>query len=407
MKIQRNPLKNKTIINPSKLRLNSKIIKRFTNSSIKTSKTILDNKNLNFIYMALNKTIKLNNLINQSTNKHIRSDKSTSYDKNIQKNNNNKSCVLQNMFLVNLLNKEKIKLNTNHIINNNIKKVNMNKYFIENYKNSSLYEDKKYINNNKKEKNYNSIDSTKRKQKIFFLMNTKSNMRYIKENPFFKDLNLQPSSEKSWLFAYDKPNRIKNKNSKIFENNISKRLIPKINIKKNINKSNLLIKSKNYNKFLLKDFKIRKGNRTHTKKINCNISNKSIYKTNITKNDKIIFGYKCMKNKNYKNQTINNIKNNKLSKLNYENYYNKRKINNENNNQKNILRLNSCKYPKNIPRIIFNNELLNSLNYNENKEDNKDIETNNINEDEIMTNALFSDDINENDDCYFINPIYS
>ena len=342
--------------------------------------------------MALNKTIKLNNLINQSTNKHIRSDKSTSYDKNIQKNNNNKSCVLQNMFLVNLLNKEKIKINTNHIINNNIKKVNMNKYFIENYKNSSLYEDKKYINNNKKEKNYNSIDSTKRKQKIFFLMNTKSNMRYIKENPFFKDLNLQPSSEKSWLFAYDKPNRIKNKNSKIFENNISKRLIPKINIKKNINK---------------KYFKIRKGNRTHTKKINCNISNKSIYKTNITKNDKIIFGYKCMKNKDYKNQTINNIKNNKLSKLNYENYYNKRKINNENNNQKNNLRLNSCKYPKNIPRIIFNNELLNSLNYNENEEDNKDIETNNINEDEIMTNALFSDDINENDDCYFINPIYS
>ena len=157
----------------------------------------------------------------------------------------------------------------------------------------------------------------------------------------------------------------------------------------------------------MKDFKIRKGNRTHTKKINCNISNKSIYKTNITKNDKIIFGYKCMKNKDYKNQTINNIKNNKLSKLNYENYYNKRKINNENNNQKNNLRLNSCKYPKNIPRIIFNNELLNSLNYNENEEDNKDIETNNINEDEIMTNALFSDDINENDDCYFINPIYS
>ena len=149
MKIQRNPLKNKTIINPSKLRLNSKIIKRFTNSSIKTSKTSLDKKNLNFIYMALNKTIKLNNLINQSTNKHIRSDKSTSYDKNIQKNNNNKSCVLQNMFLVNLLNKEKIKLNTNHIINNNIKKVNMNKYFIENYKNSSLYEDKKYINKKK------------------------------------------------------------------------------------------------------------------------------------------------------------------------------------------------------------------------------------------------------------------
>ena len=219
MKIQRNPLKNKTIINPSKLRLNSKIIKRFTNSSIKTSKTSLDKKNLNFIYMALNKTIKLNNLINQSTNKYIRSDKSTSFDKNIQKNNNNKSCVLQNMFLVNLLNKEKINLNTNHIINNNIKKVNMNKYFIENYKNSSLYEDKKYINNNKKEKNYNSIDSTKRKQKIFFLMNTKSNMRYIKENPFFKDLNLQPSSEKSWLFAYDKPNRIKNKNSKNFENN--------------------------------------------------------------------------------------------------------------------------------------------------------------------------------------------
>ena len=57
MKIQRNPLKNKTIINPSKLRLNSKIIKRFTNSSIKTSKTSLDKKNLNFIYMALNKTI--------------------------------------------------------------------------------------------------------------------------------------------------------------------------------------------------------------------------------------------------------------------------------------------------------------------------------------------------------------
>ena len=329
MKIQRSPLKNKTI-NTSKITINPKLKTRFRNSSLKPSKTKQDNKNLNFIYMALNKTIKINSVVNKSINNYNNKETKTIYDKIILKGtNNNKSCILQNLYLANLLNMEKMNLNTNNNIKSIIKNVNINKCFLENCKNSGLNEDKKYINNNNKEKFCNSIDSAKRKKKIFSIMRIKSNMKYIKENPFFNDLNLQPSSEKSWLFSCEKKNQINNRNIKNYENiNKKKRIIPKINIKKNINNSNLIFKSKNFNSFLLKDI-LKIGNNQNKKIIN-NYSNKSLYKTHTIKNDNIIFGYKYKSSKSYKEQSKNIIKNNNKTKISYETGYNKSKIKSKN-----------------------------------------------------------------------------
>lgn len=408
MKIQRSPLKNKTI-NTSKIRINPKLKTRFRNSSLKTSKTKQDNKNLNFIYMALNQTIKINSFVNRSINNYNNKETKTIYDKIILKGtNNNKSCILQNLYLANLLNMGKKNLNSNNSINSIIKNVNINKCFLENCKNSASNDDKKYINNNNKEKEkfYSSIDSAKRKKKIFSLMRIKSNMRYIKDNPFFNDLNLQPSSEKSWFFSCEKKNPINNRNNKNYENiNKKKRIIPKINIKKNLNNSNLIFKSKNFNSFLLKDI-LKRGNDDNKKIIN-NYSNKSLYKTHIIKNDNIILGYKYKNTKSYKEPSINIIKNNNKTKISYETGYNKRKIKSKNCYKNNIFKLNSFRISKNNPIILIDNNGLNSLKSNEKKESDNDIDTNILNEDLIMSNISFSDDSKGNENRNILNPIYS
>ena len=410
MKIQRNPLKNKTINNTSKIRINPKLKTIFRNSSLKTSKTKQDNKNLNYIYMALNKTIKINSFVNKSINNYNNNETKTIYNKIILKGgNNNKSCILQNLFLANLLNMEKMNLNANNSIssiNSIIKNVNINKCFLENCKNSTSKEDKKYINNNK-ENLYSSIDSAKRKKKIFSLMRIKSNMKYIKENPFFNDLNLQPSSEKSWLFSCEKKNPIKNKNIKNYENNNKKkRIIPKIYIKKNINNSNLIYKSNNFNTFLLKDIK-KRGSNSQNKKIISNYSNKSSRKTEIKKNDNIILGYKHKNSKSYKEQSKNIIKNNNKTKISYEIGYNKRNLKSKNCYKNNIFKLNYFKASKSNPIILIDNNGLNSLKNKDKKESDNAIDTNNLNEDLIMSNISFSDESKVNESDNILNPIYS
>ena len=359
--------------------------------------------------MALNKTIKINSVVNKSINNYNNKETKTIYDKIILKGtNNNKSCILQNLYLANLLNMEKMNLNTNNNnINSIIKNVNINKCFLENCKNSGLNEDKKYINNNNKEKFYNSIDSAKRKKKIFSLMRIKSNMKYIKENPFFNDLNLQPSSEKSWLFSCEKKNQINNRNIKNYENiNKKKRIIPKINIKKNINNSNLIYKSNNFNTFLLKDIK-KRGSNSQNKKIISNYSNKSSHKTDIKKNDNIILGYKHKNSKSYKEQSKNIIKNNNKTKISYEIGYNKRILKSKNCYKNNIFKLNYFKASKSNPIILIDNNGLNSLKNKDKKESDNAIDTNNLNEDLIMSNISFSDESKVNESDNILNPIYS
>ena len=343
MKIQRTPLKNRTIINHSKLRLNPKIIKKFSSSKkvIKRNNKIdkllktLDNRKLNFIYMALNETTKSNNIENKNIKKiNINNDIPSFPNKNIKKRNKNKSCILQNIFLAKILNMEfmdnikKNDLETNISNNSIIKKVNMNNYFLDNYNIYNQKPDYDIKNNNKIEKYYNSIENKKRSKNIFSLMRIKSNMKFIKQYPYFKDLNLRPSSEKSWLFTYEKKNSKSTSNKdKYFDNNKNnKRIIPKIHFIKNINNSNLEYKSKNFiNNFIINDYNERNINNSHNQNKICN--NNNLYQARIKKNDKIIFGYNAH-SRNYENfsdksQTI--FKESKLAKTNYDNNFIKKK----------------------------------------------------------------------------------
>ena len=276
----------------------------------------------------------------------------------------------------------------------------------------------------KKEILYSPLDNIKRNKNILSLMRIRSNMKYIKQSPFFKDLNLQPSSEKSWLFSYGKNHPISKSHKIIYnENNVKKnRIIPKINLIKNINKSNLidksnlLNKSKKYNNYLLKKIKNQKENNNQNKNIKEHKgynSNKSLCKTDIKKDEKIIFGYNFIDSKNYKqnivnsnNRNIKNIKNHKLIKSNYKSNFNKlnytRNIYNIKNNN---FRLNSCRISKKIPKILIkNNKRKYSNNCNEN---NKNIDIDTLNEDLILSKISFSDEPNENENFIFLNPIYS
>ena len=433
MKIQRSPFKNKTIYKTSKIKLNPKILKKFAFPSLKeingakrdkNDKTMikLENKKLNFIYMVLNKTVKFNNFVKKYFSDY-NNDKSSLYDKSIPKKSINKSCILQNLFLANSLNMDKINIKANNNTNNNIiKNINMNKYFLDNINKNGAksYDDNKLMNSNKKEFIYNSLDSIERNKNLFSLMRIKSNMKYIKQNPFFKDLNLQPSSEKTWLFSIGKNNPISNSHKIIYDENNKKsnRIIPRINLIKNINRSNLINKSKNYNNYLLKEINNRKENRNNSENKNIKDfkdynSTKTLYKTGIKNDEKIIFGYNFINNKNYKqnreisnNNIIKNIKNHKLIKSNYKKNFNKL-INTRNNDniKNNNYRLNSCRIPNNIPKIIIKN---NKRNISNNiKENNKNIDVDILNEDLILSKISFSDEPNENDNFIFLNPIYS
>ena len=204
-------MKNKTINNnPTKLKINPKLIKKFAYSSLRSADSIknktarkINNTKLSFIYMELNKTIKINNYNNKST-KQINSKNSiNSLDKKyIIKRNNKKYSFLHNTFLAKSLNIERMNFETNenNTINNSIKNINLNEYFFKGKKNAPPLSKE----DNKMQKFFYSIDAPKKPNNIFSLMKTKLNIKYIRQNPYFKDLNLRPSSEKTWLFAYKK-----------------------------------------------------------------------------------------------------------------------------------------------------------------------------------------------------------
>ena len=406
MKIQRNPLKNKTINNnPTKLKINPKLIKKFAYSSLRSADSIknktarkINNTKLSFIYMELNKTIKINNYNNKST-KQINSKNSiNSLDKKyIIKRNNKKYSFLHNTFLAKSLNIERMNFETNenNTINNSIKNINLNEYFFKGKKNAPLSKE-----DNKMQKFFYSIDAPKKPNNIFSLMKTKLNIKYIRQNPYFKDLNLRPSSEKTWLFAYKKKKPfIISRNRNFLEN---KSFIPKINILKNVNKKNLIHKLKNYNYFNFEENKKDSNNYI----LDNNTLNNNLYKTNI-KNDKekkkneMIYSYNFINKIDNSENKINNkkyklIKSSYNSRVNNKQNKNDYSDNNKNKNKKNIFRLKSCKNDKR--KIIINKNRKNYLKNNKDK--------NNFIDDLAWSNMSFSDDI-ENENFVSINPIYS
>ena len=407
MKIQRNPLKNKTINNnPTKLKINPKLIKKFAYSSLRSADSIknktarkINNTKLSFIYMELNKTIKINNYNNKST-KQINSKNSiNSLDKKyIIKRNNKKYSFLHNTFLAKSLNIERMNFETNenNTINNSIKNINLNEYFFKGKKNAPPLSKE----DNKMQKFFYSIDAPKKPNNIFSLMKTKLNIKYIRQNPYFKDLNLRPSSEKTWLFAYKKKKPfIISRNRNFLEN---KSFIPKINILKNVNKKNLIHKLKNYNYFNFEENKKDSNNYI----LDNNTLNNNLYKTNI-KNDKekkkneMIYSYNFINKIDNSENKINNkkyklIKSSYNSRVNNKQNKNDYSDNNKNKNKKNIFRLKSCKNDKR--KIIINKNRKNYLKNNKDK--------NNFIDDLAWSNMSFSDDI-ENENFVSINPIYS
>lgn len=424
MKIQRSPLKNKTINNHSKLRLNPKIFRKYSSkkfakrtNEIGKSMITFDNTKLNFIYMALNKTIKLNNIECKDSKNNNINNIPIFHTKNIRKRNKNKSCILQNVFLAKTLNmeytdnSEKNDLETNISNNSIIKKVNMSKYFINNYNKNGQKSDYDYKYNNKKQKCYNSIGNTKTRNKIFPFMKIKSNIKFIKQYPFFKDLNLRPSSEKSWLFTYEKKNTKDILNKDKYSNNNNKRIIPKFHFIKNTNSSNLEYKSKNFNNFILDNNNINNINNVHNLNNNNynNInSNNNLYQERIKKNDNIIFGYNYIHNRNYNNfrekSSQTSIKRPKIKRANYANNFIKKKNikRNSNKDKNNVFRMKSSKTQNNIYKNIINNRIIYLKHNNENKK-NMDNDYENL----IMINNSFSDNENEKEDFTFLNPIYS
>jgi hypothetical protein len=404
MKIQRNPLKNKTINNnPTKLKINPKLIKKFAYSSLRSADSIknktarkINNTKLSFIYMELNKTIKINNYNNKST-KQINSKNSiNSLDKKyIIKRNNKKYSFLHNTFLAKSLNIERMNFETNenNTINNSIKNINLNEYFFKGKKNAPLSKE-----DNKMQKFFYSIDAPKKPNNIFSLMKTKLNIKYIRQNPYFKDLNLRPSSEKTWLFAYKKKKPfIISRNRNFLEN---KSFIPKINILKNVNKKNLIHKLKNYNYFNFEENKKDSNNYI----LDNNTLNNNLYKTNIKnekekKKNEMIYSYNFINKIDNSENKINNKKY-KLIKSSYNsrvnNKQNKNDYSDNNKNKKNIFRLKSCKNDKR--KIIINKNRKNYLKNNKDK--------NNFIDELAWSNMSFSDDI-ENENFVSINPIYS
>ena len=407
MKIQRNPLKNKTINNnPTKLKINPKLIKKFAYSSLRSADSIknktarkINNTKLSFIYMELNKTIKINNYNNKST-KQINSKNSiNSLDKKyIIKRNNKKYSFLHNTFLAKSLNIERMNFenNENNTINNSIKNINLNEYFFKGKKNAPPLSKE----DNKMQKFFYSIDAPKKPNNIFSLMKTKLNIKYIRQNPYFKDLNLRPSSEKTWLFAYKKKKPfIISRNRNFLEN---KSFIPKINILKNVNKKNLIHKLKNYNYFNFEENKKDSNNYI----LDNNTLNNNLYKTNIKnekekKKNEMIYSYNFINKIDNSENKINNkkyklIKSSYNSRVNNKQNKNDYSDNNKNKNKKNIFRLKSCKNDKR--KIIINKNRKNYLKNNKDK--------NNFIDDLAWSNMSFSDDI-ENENFVSINPIYS
>lgn len=416
MKIHSTSFKNKTIYNPSKLKLNSKLLKKVTSSSLKSSDNIkkdnelikVDKKKLNNIYLTLNKNIKMNIKKKKNNINNV----SSLYNEKMSIGDKSRYVFLHNVLLANVINMENFNLKTIDV-NNQMNNINMNKYFEKYNKNSAKsYDEGSRNQKNKNNKLYNSIDNDKRYESIFATLRVKGNIKYIKQYPYFNDLNLQPSSEKSWLFAYEKKKpTILSRNLKYGGKNDNRKYIPKFNFINKANNSNLTNKMQSYNTFFIEEYK--------NKKLNIRDSN-SNYNNYRKKNEKIIFNYNFINkgnnhNKEYKSKNKSQI-NNKGSRLiisNYGNHCNKSsniKKNNIVHDVKKVFRLKSCKNYSTNRKYIINNYDKNISNFNnENyKENNKDSDMSTINVDIISNNiSSFDNLLNEDEDFISINPIFS
>ena len=388
MRIQRNALNN--IIKNKHVKLNQKKISNIFYSSIfKYSNSLkkedcfskINEDNINSV---LDKGFQVNNLFNKS-----KRDNTLIVNEETPKNNKNHYTLFQNLFLVNSLN-----LNRNQIMQNNInisEKTN-------NFRKENNYKKNLKNNINKKSRNYeiknrsinNDISHSKNSAKIP-LKKVREIMKYITQSSNFQDLNLRPSSEKSWFFNSEKKRPMTSSKKERFNMKSieHKKIIHKIHSNERLNnfKCNS-IDNENFKK-KIKNIKIN-NNKNLNFFINYNnmSSNINLYKNNRDKKDKIIL----VSNNINRRKEYSSVKSYYINKMNDINRVNKNYITKKQTPKKyriNSYRINSCHRRK----IFINNQHKVNMSLNDNN-DNKNCDLN-VN---IISNVFSSYDNFGNED---------
>ena len=226
--------------NSTKLRLNMKKIKKFKPTFYKSSSELNIKKQLieirkEKINEMLNNYIKWNKSFNDGKGS-IPYELNSSYNeqKSLTKNS---SSILKNLFLASVLN----------MANNNTNNISLKNNNKRNQSSQCSIKENDIINSNDSNNIINKREENEKKDKLNESNNFIDNLKYIKQNPYFKDLNFKPSSQKSWIYAYQEEKPLVSRNSKFSEiNDGVKHNILKINLIKNKNKTNKKIKDFSY-----------------------------------------------------------------------------------------------------------------------------------------------------------------
>ena len=391
MRIQRNVLNN--IIKNKKIKLTPKKISNiFDSSSFKHSYNLqkedcsskIDEDNIDSL---LDKGFQINNIFNESNR-----DTTSFINEETSKNNKNHYTLFQNIFLVNSLN-----LNRNHKIQNNINISEKSNYFRKdnNYDKNLTNNINKNSRNNKIKNNI--INKDLNQSKICVKIPSKKVrqiMKYLTQSSNFDDLNLRPSSEKSWLFNSEKkrPKTLSKQARNKIKRIEPKKLIHKINSNERLNK--FICKSNDNENF---QKKIKNNNLNYFINYNNLSSNINLYKNNKEKKDKIILVH----NNINRRKEDSSIKPNYINKLNVINRVNKKYITQKQTPKR--IRLNSCRINYYHRRKILINNHKENMTLNHNNDNKKcDLKVN------IISNIFPSNGNsgNGNNNLDFINSIF-
>ena len=355
MRIQRNVLNN--IIRSKRVKSNSK-----KNTNVSDSSSFKHSYNFKkedcfskFDEDNINSVLDKGFQINESNR-----DNTSIINEETSINNKNHYTLFQNIFLINSLN-----LNRNHNMKNNIN-ISGKSY---NFREDNKYEKNLTNSINKKSRNdkiknsinNNVLNHSKKNVKVP-LKRVRDIMKYLAQSSNFQDLNLRPSSEKSWYFKSEKkrPKTSSKIERYIMKSAEHKKIIHKIHSNEKINKFKYIsIDNDNFKK------KIKnKNNNLH---FFINISNKSsnikICKSHKDKKDKIIL----IRNNINRRKEPNSIKPYYLNNINivHKNYITK-------NQTIKKYRLNSCKNSNCYRRkILINNHKENNMTLNHNNDNKK------------------------------------
>ena len=417
MKIKSKSFKNRTN-EEYKIILNSKLLHKNTLSSVKSSDNIENPHKIRLVQ----KTLKNKYFMSEKTNKKTK-DNSTNIDtfddlqnkmnKNIK---NGQNIFLHNIYLANVL---KMKSATNH---HHIKTINLNINNLQ-FENSGGTENE--TRNYKKNYlfNSNSTDNIKKNKIDFVRKRINYNIKRLKNIMKYqniKDINIRPSSGKSWLFDYEAKKPKINRYNIQFPYNY-KKIIPKINLMKRINNSILINKERPH---IIENDKIKKKSKMNFINYNNNYNKFNSYNSSINnnsykkKNNKSIFNKSFTKiinkkgmgkhNDKQKKVQLNNQKANSIIS-NYINESKKNKVKRSKIKNDSLFRLKKLfnNYSSNINDMFHNNDKK-YMNYDRNSKDNDKDNSLSISNNNIILNNLspIGNSMNEEHTNATINKIF-